>query len=119
MLQMQVREGGPITYSNSQKRHTFNSLGDMFSIFEGFNSPFNKRRANTALFCHEHKKENKYQKMNNNNNRHQILEKNIPAFSTLNISIFWKSLNIANSRTVSFIGYECQRTWFLIIYIYI
>jgi len=30
-------------------------LGVIFNIFEGSNSPFNRRHANTAFFCKEQK----------------------------------------------------------------
>jgi hypothetical protein len=39
---------------NLDRNGTFNSMGVIFNIFEGFNSPFNRRRASKALFCKEH-----------------------------------------------------------------
>jgi hypothetical protein len=39
---------------NLDRNGTFNSMGVIFNIFEGFNSPFNRRRASNALFCKEH-----------------------------------------------------------------
>jgi len=44
------------TKENRKRKNTFNSLGVIFNILEGSNSPFNRRRARIALFCQ--KKEN-------------------------------------------------------------
>jgi hypothetical protein len=53
------------TSSKPWKQHTFNSFGDMFSIFDGSNSPFRRRRASNALFYQEMKERDLKNKIKN------------------------------------------------------
>ena len=50
------------------KSLTFNSVGDMFKIFAGSNSPLSNRLASSAVFCRRNKKWNYYEVLGRNAN---------------------------------------------------